>query len=90
MFLKKKKSKEELLKYLRSDETDHLFSEADRIRKEECGDDVFVRGIIEFSSSCIRNCLYCGLRKDNTQLERYRMSPQEILEAVDEIAGRGL
>ena len=51
-----------------------LFSAADKVRKEQVGDEIFLRGIIEFSNHCERNCLYCGLRKGNASLSRYRMS----------------
>jgi biotin synthase len=63
------------------DETESLFACADRIRKRFVGDSVHIRGIIEFSNYCVRNCLYCGLRRDNHKLTRYRMTPDEILAA---------
>ncbi len=44
--------------------------------------DVYVRGIIEFSNYCERCCFYCGIRKPNKKVKRYRMSNSEILEAV--------
>ena len=63
----------------------HLFAAADRVRKEQMGDEIFLRGIIEFSNYCERNCLYCGLRKGNSILSRYRMSEDEILATANEI-----
>ena len=62
-----------------------LFAASDRVRKEQVGDEILLRGIIEFSNICERNCLYCGLRKDNTKLSRYRMSEDEILVTAEEI-----
>ena len=62
-----------------------LFAAADRVRKEQMGDEIFLRGIIEFSNHCERNCLYCGLRKGNSRLSRYRMSEDEILATAEEI-----
>ena len=56
-----------------------LFDIADRVRKKHVGDSIHVRGIIEFSNYCRQNCLYCGLRKDNQELKRYRMGPEEII-----------
>ncbi len=53
-----------------------------RERRRWCKDDIFLRAIIEFSNYCQRNCCYCGLRKDNTKVSRYRMSPDEIVEAA--------
>ena len=62
-----------------------LFSAADKVRKEQVGDEIFLRGIIEFSNYCERNCLYCGLRKGNASLSRYRMSEDEILATAEQI-----
>ena len=59
-----------------------LFLAADARRKAAVGDVVHLRGIVEFSNYCERNCLYCGLRRANRQLKRYRMSSREILEAA--------
>lgn len=61
-----------------------LYREADRIRKEFMGDEVHIRGIIEFSNYCRRDCLYCGLRKSNDRLFRYRMNPEAIFQAAGE------
>ena len=49
------------------------------------GDEIFLRGIIEFSNYCERDCLYCGLRKSNAKLSRYRMSEDEIMATAEEI-----
>ena len=62
-----------------------LFAAADRVRKEQMGDEIFLRGIIEFSNYCERNCLYCGLRKSNDKLNRYRMTDDEIINTAQEI-----
>lgn len=64
------------------DETESLFAFADRTRKHFVGDSVHIRGIIEFSNYCTRNCMYCGLRRDNRNLLRYRMTPDEIVAAA--------
>ena len=64
----------------RTDEDFQLLSEYARQRCEEnYGDRVFTRGLIEFSSYCRNDCLYCGLRKSNQNAERYRLSREEIL-----------
>lgn len=61
-----------------------LFKQAHRKRLEALGSGVHLRGIIEFSNYCRQDCLYCGLRRSNRALARYRMSPREILEAAEE------
>ena len=52
-------------------------------RCENLGRHVFVRGLIEFSNVCRRNCLYCGLRKQNTRLERYTLTREQLLSAAE-------
>ncbi len=61
-----------------------LLSEGGRARSEHIKDFICIHGIIEFSNHCASDCLYCGLRKDNQALERYRMEPREIIECVVE------
>ena len=67
-----------------------LYLAADRVRKQQIGNDVFLRGIIEFSNFCERNCLYCGLRKGNKKLSRYRMSDDEIIGTAKQINKTGI
>lgn len=78
-------SAEELLAIIKNRESDDfLFKCADRIRREAYGTDVYIRGLIEFTNYCKNNCLYCGIRRDNGSIERYRLSEQEIYESCDE------
>lgn len=76
----------ELFQYLTGAEDEALFQAADRKRAERFGDEVFVRGIIEFSNRCNKRCRYCGLRSANRDIRRYRMDEGQILEAVGEVA----
>ena len=46
------------------------------------GDEVHLRGLIEISNRCVRECHYCGLRAGNRNLRRYRMSEEEIMACV--------
>ena len=66
------------------------YEEADDTRKIFCGDEVHIRGIIEFSNYCRRSCLYCGLRRENRNILRYRMLSDEIVELAKKIAQRGV
>jgi biotin synthase len=63
-----------------------LFNFSDKVRKEFCGDGVALRGIIEFSNYCSRECFYCGINKNNHRLRRYRMDEKQILDAVEYLA----
>lgn len=78
-------SREHILGWLK--ETDpgqlkELFDWADQVRKDNVGDAVHLRGLIEFSNVCRCDCLYCGLRKSNTKLKRYVLSEEEIFACV--------
>lgn len=70
-------------------QAEDLRAEADRVRWETVGDDVHLRGLIEFSNHCRCNCLYCGLRRENNSLARYRMAPKEIVDAAEQAVALG-
>ena len=53
-------------------------------RKKIYGDEVYVRGLIEFSNFCKNDCLYCGIRRSNRKADRYRLTEEEILACCDE------
>jgi biotin synthase len=84
-------SKSDLIAFLNADEEESktLFQAADMVRRQTLGEEVHFRGIIEFSNHCMKNCLYCGLRRDNRALSRYRMKPEEIIEGARETARLG-
>jgi biotin synthase len=83
-------TREEIVALLETDEFDaELFAAADRVRKEFVGDEVHLRGLIEFTNCCDQNCLYCGLRQDNAKLERYRLEPDTIIEFASNAASYG-
>jgi biotin synthase len=66
-----------------------LFAWADSVRKQHVGDAVHLRGLIEVSSHCQRQCMYCGLRHANRSLTRYRMTREEILNCAREAVKLG-
>ena len=68
----------------REEERQILFDTAKQVRESVYGKDVYVRGLIEFSNICKNDCYYCGIRKSNEKAERYRLTPEEILECAKE------
>lgn len=74
-------TKEELVIALQKDDPCDIGQKADLLREAVCGNEVHRRGLIEFSNYCSRNCSYCGLRRDNRKLTRYRMTEEEIVES---------
>lgn len=81
---------QELLGLLENEEADSmLFELADKKRREIYGDDVYIRGLIEFSNHCRNNCYYCGIRCGNREVKRYRLSRNEIMECCTEGYGLG-
>lgn len=72
-------SKSEIIEILKSSDTS-ILKKADDVRKKYVGEGIHLRGLIEFSNVCKRNCLYCGLQCSNRNVERYRLSKSEILD----------
>ena len=60
-----------------------LTEEAVRLRKKYYGTDVYTRGLIEFTNYCRNNCYYCGIRKGNRNVNRYRLTKEEILDCCE-------
>ena len=54
---------------------------AREVAKENFGRQIFYRGVVEFTNFCRNDCLYCGLRKSNQNLKRYRLDEEQILES---------
>lgn len=83
-------SKKEIIDLLKDDsQNEWLFSLADKIRKEYVGDEVHLRGLIEFSNICKCTCKYCGLRYENSEVERYRISTPSILSTAKKASAAG-
>lgn len=77
---------EALLSCEDKEDLNQIFNFADKVRKEFCGDGIFLRGIIEFSSFCDKECFYCGLNRNNRKLARYRMTADELIKSVEHLA----
>lgn len=74
-----------VLKWLREEDPERLealWTAADRVRAEFVGEAVHLRGLLEISNYCVRQCAYCGLRAGRVALDRYRMSEEEVLEGA--------
>lgn len=85
-------NRSEILSWLREEDParlDELWRRADDARRRHVGDEVHLRGLIEISNGCVRECLYCGLRASNRGLARYRMTAEEILAAARQAAAFG-
>lgn len=66
---------------LRGDGQKMLLEQAKDVKAAAVGDKVYFRGLVEFSNVCARDCLYCGIRKSNSAVERYVATDEEILSA---------
>lgn len=79
-------SREELL-YLLDNITDedqeYLIEKANDIRMQNYSNKVYMRGLIEFTNYCKRDCMYCGIRKSNKNADRYRLTFDEIIQCAD-------
>jgi len=71
------------------DDAPRLYAAANAVRAAALGDDVHLRGLIEFSNYCRKDCRYCGLRRHNRAVERYRLSPETIIRTAQEAEALG-
>ncbi len=83
-------SSEELTALYYQAETEDLIRQAGEVSFHVHGRDILLRGLIEFTNYCTSNCLYCGIRRGNRLVNRYRMDEEEILLAVEAGFARGL
>ncbi len=72
-----------LLENLDENSKDYLIKAARDVTNSVYGKSVYMRGLIEISNYCTRDCNYCGIRKDNDSVSRYRLSKQQILECCE-------
>ena len=76
-------TKEEIIEILNQREPDlinQITQEAYKVKVENIGSKVFLRGLIELSNICVKNCLYCGIRKDNHHVHRYELTENQVLD----------
>ncbi len=73
---------ETLLRLEERADLDHLYQAAYRVKLKYVDNRVRLRGLVEISNLCSRDCLYCGIRRSNRNIERFQMAREEILEAA--------
>lgn len=66
-----------------SDILQYLFSLARKKQSQYYGKKVYIRGLVEISNICKNDCFYCGIRASNAKAERYRLSPEQILNCAE-------
>lgn len=80
-------TRSELTELLKDDScAEELFAAADEVRRKYVGDEIHLRALIEFSNICRNNCCYCGLRRDNKNIERYRIDEDTIFKLAEHAA----
>ncbi len=79
-----KPDRNEIIRLLQSEgaEKEALFARAAEVRQAAVGSKTYLRGLIEYSNVCRKNCLYCGIRRDNGSVERYTLAKTEVLDAA--------
>ena len=70
------------LLHSKGDDEKMLFDFSGKIKQKNVGNTVYLRGLIEFSNICEKDCYYCGIRKSSTNVYRYSISDDEVLEAI--------
>lgn len=74
----------------RGGEQQELFSHARQARDKAQGNRLNIRGVIELSNSCVENCQYCAMRRDNHALNRYILDEATVLSVAGDIINAGI
>lgn len=84
LLAKESYTKSELVELLQvtGDGRAKLFSKAAGIKEKYLGNKVYLRGLVEMSNVCRKNCLYCGIRSGNQKVNRYNLTDDEIVDAA--------
>lgn len=72
----------DIVRLLTVEQASEVYARADEVRQAALGSDVHLRGLIEFSNICRNDCLYCGIRRGNKGVKRYRMDDDELVETA--------
>lgn len=72
----------EIIEFLGGERDEELFTRSRSVKLATVGESVYLRGLIELSNVCAKNCLYCGIRLDNTSLDRYELTEREVMDSV--------
>jgi biotin synthase len=85
-------SRQDLVKILgarKPEDIEAVRVEAEKVLLENCGDGVYLRGLVEASNACACDCLYCGIRKSNRSVNRYTLSLDDIMACARQCADYG-
>lgn len=76
--------KEDIICLLKAEgeEEELLFKRAKEIRDTQLGNKVYLRGLLEYSNICVKDCFYCGIRKSNKKQIRYTVSKEDVLKSA--------
>ena len=85
-------SRDEIRRHLLSGgaEQQKLFAMARAARSASFGDALHIRGVVEISNKCVKNCNYCAMRRGNKNLQRFSLDPETIINAARQIADAGI
>ncbi len=72
-----------LLEHYDKETSEYLFSLSRSLSGKYFGNEVYTRGLIEFTNYCKNDCYYCGIRRSNKNVDRYRLTKEEILSCCE-------
>lgn len=78
-----------LISTFTAEDLEYISGKANAVRQRIYGDDVYIRGLIEFTNYCKNDCLYCGIRRSNRNADRYRLTKEQIMDCCETGYGLG-
>lgn len=84
-------SRDDLAEFLSStgEKEQALFDYSSKIKLQNVGNEVYLRGLIELSNVCEKDCFYCGIRRSNCNVNRYSLKHEEVIELVKHAFEKG-
>ncbi len=79
----------QLLENRNPENSSYLLEKAKMVRDANFGNEIYLRGLIEFTNYCKNDCFYCGIRRSNANASRYRLTKEEIMSCCENGYGLG-
>ena len=80
----------QIMTHAGAEDAEYAKSCANALRIANFGQVIFLRGLVELSNFCKNDCLYCGIRRSNTNVVRYRLTKEQILDCLEQGYAAGL
>ncbi|MDA3850439.1 MAG: [FeFe] hydrogenase H-cluster radical SAM maturase HydE [Spirochaetaceae bacterium] len=83
-------SQEEILELYRREDPEELYRRAEHLTRQNFGEEVFLRALVEFTNYCSCDCHYCGISRSNLGVNRYRLDEETLMSVIEKGLEKGM